>query len=129
MRLAYLYLLSFNLRVRGIKTLCHSFTRLRSTLVNMQIIKPHLHSLIGTQVSRIFYRLQRMCHLMNVPCIYREFVKMDWALTMICEDLFVTLPALNSAPMFSHVMRVAFVRLNFFQTSEVFTRQLTKVTK
>ena len=93
MRLAYLYLLSFNLRVRGIKTLCHSFTRLRSTLVNMQIIKPHLHSLIGTQVSRIFYRLQRMCHLMNlnVPCIYREFVKMDWALTMICEDLFVTL--------------------------------------
>ena len=27
MRLAYLYLLSFNLRVRGIKTLCHSFTR------------------------------------------------------------------------------------------------------
>ena len=66
MRLAYLYLLSFNLRVGGIKTLCHSFTRLRSTLINMQIIKPHLHSLIGTQVSRIFYRLQlqRMCHLM-----------------------------------------------------------------
>ena len=27
----------------------------------------------------------------NVPCIYREFVKMDWALTMIGEDLFVTL--------------------------------------
>ncbi|CAH3192525.1 unnamed protein product [Porites evermanni] len=29
--------------------------------------------------------------------------------------------------MFSHVMRVAFVRLNFFPTSEVFTRQLTKM--
>lgn len=39
MRLAYLYLLSFNLRVRGIKTLCHSLTRLSSTLINMRIIK------------------------------------------------------------------------------------------
>ena len=38
---------------------CHSFTRLRSTLINMQIIKPHLHSLIGTHVPRIFYRPQR----------------------------------------------------------------------
>ena len=32
---------------------------LEVALINMQIIKPHLHSLIGTQVSRIFYRLQR----------------------------------------------------------------------
>ena len=38
---------------------CHSFTRFRSTLINMQIIKPHLHSLIGTHVPRIFYCLQR----------------------------------------------------------------------
>ena len=64
----------------------------------------------------------------NVLSIYREFVIMDWALMMIREDFVCHATALGLY-IFSYVMRVAFVRLNFFQTSEVFTRQLTKVTK
>ena len=28
-------------------------------VINMQIIKPHLHGLIGTQVPRILYGLQK----------------------------------------------------------------------